>query len=115
MAKHRKTKYTLDNPFQRRRVRDVTLQGSDGPRRSLRGIDQVHTGIAVLMMAIGLFSVSLVLMDMVLNQWFASILSFSGSLLTIFGAWLLFDAVKERKSVDNLVRNAIMRALRHKN
>ncbi len=67
------------------------------------------------MISFGLLSICLVMLNMLSNLWFASLLSMSGSLASMAGVWMLYDAIKERKSVDNLVRDAIMRVLRDKN
>lgn len=110
----RKIKYQKDDLFQRRQVRDLSLQ-SIGARRSVRGIHPLHAACSLLMIALGLFGVYLVMMNMVAGPWVDSLLSLAGSVTVVMGAWMLFDAVNERKSVDNLVRNAIIRSLHDKN
>lgn len=101
--------------FRRRQVRDLTHHREDGNARGLKGANPVHTGFGLLMIAFGLLSITLVLLNMISNLWFASLMSMTGSLAVLAGVWMLCDAIKERKSVDNLVRDAIMRSLREKN
>ena len=110
----RKIKHAKDDLFQRKQVRDLTFQGS-GSKRSIRGINPLHAVCSLLMIFIGLFGVYLVMMNLVLNHLLGSLLSLAGSVTVLMGAWLLFDAVNARKSVDNLFRQAIMRLLRDKN
>ncbi len=101
--------------FRRRRVRDLTCHQEDGKNRGWKGVHPFHTGFALLMITFGLLSVSLVMLNMISNLWFASLVSMSGSMAVLAGVWMLYDTVKERKSVDNLVRDAILRSLREKN
>jgi len=110
----RKIKNTKDDLFQRRQVRDLSLQGSES-KRNFRGINPLHAVCSLLMIFIGLFGVYLVMMNLVANHWLGSLLSLAGSVTVLMGAWLLFDAVNVRKRVDNLFRKAIMRSLRDKN
>jgi len=81
----------------------------------LKGVNPFHAGFALLIISFGLLSVTLVMLNMISNLWFASLMSMSGSLAVMAGVWMLYDAIKERKSIDNLVRDAIMRSLREKN
>ncbi len=101
--------------FRRRRVRDLTWIQEEGNARGLKGVHPFHAAFALLMITFGLLSVSLVMLNMISNMWFASLVSMSGSMAVMAGVWMLYDAIKERKSVDNLVRDAIMRSLREKN
>lgn len=101
--------------FRRTQVRDLTQNREDGNTRGLKGVNPVHTGFGLLMIAFGLLSITLVLLNMISNLWFASLTSMTGSLTVLVGVWMLYDAIKERKSLDNLVRDAIMRSLRDKN
>ncbi len=101
--------------FRRRRTRDLSGHHGSGKRRGFNGVNPVHAGFAILMISFGLLSICLVMLNMLSNLWFASLLSMSGSLASMAGVWMLYDAIKERKSVDNLVRDAIMRVLRDKN
>ncbi len=110
----RKTKHKKEDLFQRRQVRDLSEPG-DRSKRSFRGMHPLHTAGSVLLTMLGLFGVFMVMMNMVTHDWLAPLLSLSGSVAVLVGAWILFEAAKERKSVDNLVRRAIMRSLRDKN
>ena len=101
--------------FRRRRVRDLTRHQEDGNNRGWKGVNPFHAGFALLMISFGLIAVTLVMLNMISNMLFASLMSMSGSLAVMAGFWMLYDAIKERKSVDNLVRDAIMRSLRDKN
>ncbi|TVQ74298.1 MAG: hypothetical protein EA363_01880 [Balneolaceae bacterium] len=101
--------------FRRKRVRDLTWHQESGNNRGWKGVHPFHAGFALLMITFGLLSVSLVMLNMISNLWFASLMSMSGSMAVMAGVWMLYDAIKERKSVDNLVRDAIMRSLRDKN
>jgi protein-S-isoprenylcysteine O-methyltransferase Ste14 len=101
--------------FRRRRVKDLSDPGTDSRRRGFKGVNPLHAGFAAFMLLFGMLSVALVMLNLISNLWFASLVSMSGSLAVMAGVWLLYDAVRERRSVDNLVRDAIMRALREKN
>ncbi len=101
--------------FQRRRVKDLSDPGAAGPRRGFKGVNPLHAGFAAFMLFFGMLSLALVMLNLISNLWFASLVSMGGSLAVMAGVWLLYDAIKERKSVDNLVRDAIMRVLREKN
>jgi hypothetical protein len=101
--------------FRRKRVRDLTGHNGGTPRRSLKGVNPLHATISILLISFGLFSVAMIMLNLIPNLWFASLMSMCGSMAVMAGSWMLYDAVTERRSVDNLVRDAVMRALRDRN
>lgn len=101
--------------YRRKRVRDLTRHNGGTSRRSLKGVNPLNAAISIIMLSLGLFSVALVMLNLIPNLWFASLMSMCGSMAVMAGSWMLYDAVTERRSVDNLVRDAVMRALRDRN
>lgn len=112
----RKIKPAKENIFQRKKVQDLTVDNYDSYcRRGVRGVNPMHAGASLLMIILGSFSVYLAIMNYAIYPRLASLLSLLGSLTVMIGAWVLYETFMERKSVDNLVRDAILRVIRDKN
>lgn len=101
--------------FRRRRIRDLSCPDVAGRRRGLKGVNPSHAGFGMFMLLFGTASVALVMLNQISDLWFASLMSICGSFAVMAGVWILCDAVMERSSIDNLVRDAIIRALRERN
>ena len=112
----RKLKPAKENIFQRKKVQDLTVDGfGSNCGRGARGVNLMHAGASLLMIILGSLSVCLAIMNYTHYPRLASLLSLLGSLTVMIGAWVLYETLKERKSVDNLVKDAILRVIRDKN
>lgn len=112
----RKIKPAKENIFQRKNVQDLTVDNyGSSCSRSVRGVNPMHAGVSLLMIILGSFSVYLAIINYAIYPRLASLLSLLGSLTVIIGAWFLYETFKERKSVDKLVKDAILRVIRDKN
>ena len=112
----RKSETKKDSLYRRRRTRELTIQGREPhQKRSLSGINRLHLSVSLLMIALGLFSVFLVVKGDVREVWITSTLSLLGSLNVMTGVWLCYETVTERKSIDNMVKGAIKRSISDKN
>ena len=105
-----------DDIFQRRKVRDVSFaDGTEQPVRSLKGVNPLHIGASVLMMVTGFFAIFVSMTEQVFTFWISSVLSLLGSMSAMVGLWVFYETVRDRKSMDNLVKKAIIRVIRNQN
>ncbi len=112
----RRTEHKESNLFRRQHIRELSAEGVEySGKRSLKGVNYLHMGVSLLMAALGLFSVFLVVMGYIRILWMSSLLLLLGSVNVMVGAWLLYETVNERKSIDNLVKKAVKRAISEKN
>ncbi|MCH8566629.1 MAG: hypothetical protein LAT67_00140 [Balneolales bacterium] len=72
----------------------------------LSGILQVLVGSLVTMVSI---------LNLVEPIWMAAVLSLLGCVVTMLGVYQVYDIINSRKSVSDLARDAIERAIRDKN
>lgn len=105
-----------DDIYQRRKVRDLSIrEGTEQPVRSLKGVNPLHIGASVLMMLTGFFAIFISMTEQISTFWISSVLSLLGSTSVMVGVWLFYESVRERKSMDNLVKKAIIRVIRNQN
>lgn len=102
--------------FQRRKVRDLSLpEGEDRPRRSWKGVNVFHMVAAILLLLLGTVSILTGIIGQYALPWISTGLSLLGSISTMAGIFMMLESVKERKSIDNLVKKAIMRTIHETN
>lgn len=81
----------------------------------LRTVNPFLFGNAILQIITGICVVFLSILRLIEPAWMASLMSMLGSVLTMLGAYLLYDTVKERYSVAKLIRDAVHRLVNHQN
>lgn len=72
-------------------------------------------GSSVIQIIVGLMSVALSVLGLITPLAIATLMSMFGSVLTMLGAYILYDTYKSRASVDNLCREAIHRVIKDHN
>ncbi len=72
-------------------------------------------GVAVLLLVLGIVSIPAGMLGHFSIQWISSGLSLLGSVAVMAGVFLMIDTIRERKSIDNLVKKAIMRSIHDQN
>jgi hypothetical protein len=101
------------------------LRDIDQNRRNKKGlyriIDRVQPENILYVMsgmsqlAAGILLVYIPILGVIEKTWLAALLSGVGSVVTMLGAYMLYDQLRNRFSVDYLVRDSINRAINCQN
>ncbi|MEX0772005.1 MAG: hypothetical protein WEB89_05715 [Balneolales bacterium] len=98
------------------KVRGPVYHGVDsGFKAKLQSVNFLYIGSSLLQIITGLFLISLSVLQLIQTTWIGAVSSVLGATLTMVGTGLLYFAIKDRNSVDNLVKNTIKRVTRDHN
>lgn len=98
------------------KVKNPNYTGIDsGFVSKLQSLNHWYLGSSLLQIFTGLFAISLSVLQLIQTLWAAVVMSILGSTLTLAGIGLLYFTIKDRRSVDRLVKNIIERVIRDNN
>ncbi len=93
----------------------IEVKSDTSDWRQFSGFELLLMASGALQILVGVLSVGLSVLGMITPLWVATLMSMFGSVITMIGAYIIYEVYKSRKSVENLSKDAINRVIKEQN